>query len=231
MLQGTTDDVLGMQLIRIARDPDLRGMVYDRLREYCHQCRNRLNSLKLSLYLALKNRPSNGPDPWVDIDRQYQELERRVDRVQALCRPLTLSRVTLGLELLIDDRQEAWSRTMSSGGRELELVAPTERAVASFDVERLGQALDSLVAWRASADSAGSMARLRWWEEAGYAHLAWEEPPEAGPSAGGVVSEDTAAWTLPLLVRVVLAHGGDYLVAEACGWRLEISWPSQSTSP
>ena len=47
MLQAI-DDALGGQLLRIARDPDLRQRVYEHLREYCHQCRNRLNSLKLS---------------------------------------------------------------------------------------------------------------------------------------------------------------------------------------
>ena len=239
MLQGTTDDVLSEQLLRIAREPDLRRMVYDRLGDYCHHCRNRLNSLKLSLYLAMRHAP---PDSdldsdglWDEIDRHYRDLERRVERVQALCRPLTLSRVTLGLDLLIDDRREAWGRSVSKQGRELELelVAPAERAVASFDVERMGQALDSLVSWRASDRSTEGRASLRWWVEAGYAHFAWEEPPSTGgPSTGKPsVEEDEARWTLPMLARVALAHDGDLVVSEDRGWRLEVSWPSLPPSP
>jgi hypothetical protein len=230
MFQATTDDLLGSQLLRIARDPDLRRMVYERLGEYCHQCRNRLNSLKLSLYLAMKNTPPASPDLWVDIEHQYRELERRVDRVQTLCRPIILSRVTLGLELLIDDRREAWREVMSSNGRELEFVAPAERAVANFDVERLGQVFDSLVAWRASDHSSGSSARLRWWFEAGHAHIAWEEPLESGPTPRSSPSAFGATWTIPLLARVVLAHDGDLFVSEERGWRLEVSWPSLPTS-
>ena len=230
MLPGTTDQLLGEQLLRIARNPDLRQVIYERLREYCHQCRNRLNSLKLSLYLAMKQSPSPGPEPWLDVDRQYQDLERRVERVQALCRPLTLSRVTLGLDLLIDDRRETWTRIMSSKGRGLDFVPPAERAVASFDVERLVQVLDLLVAWRSAEPAAAGPAKLRWWVESGYAHIAWEEatssPPTVGPQA-----EDGATWTLPLIARVALAHGGDLQVAADRGWRLEVSWPSQPVTP
>ena len=43
---------LSRQLMEFARDTTLRQEVYKRLGEYCHQCRNRLNSLKLSLYLV-----------------------------------------------------------------------------------------------------------------------------------------------------------------------------------
>ena len=231
MLQGTTDDVLGAQLLQIARDPDLRRMVYERLGEYCHQCRNRLNSLKLSLYLAMRNSSPNAPNLWGDINRHYQELERRVDRVQTLCRPLTLSRVTLGLDLLIDDRREAWGLAFSSKGRDLDFVAPAERATASFDVERLGQALDALVTWRTSDPSAAGRAKLRWWVEAGYAHVTWEESGTIVEATRRTAKVCEATWALPLIARVAMAHGGDFSLSEEKGWRLEISWPSLPTSP
>ena len=231
MLQGTTDGVLCDQLLRIARDPDLRLKVYEHLREYCHQCRNRLNSLKLSIYLAMRQSPPTTADPWVEIERYYRQLEARVEQVQFLCRPLQLSRVTLGLDLLIDDRREAWARLMAEGGRGLEVVPPPDRAVASFDVDSLGRALDSIVAWRASDRSAARSARVRWWVEDGLAHVAWEEPgAKPGPGdfnpAGGA-----SAWSLPLLARVALAHGGDYQINTERGWRLDVAWPSQPITP
>jgi hypothetical protein len=227
MPQGTIDEVLGDQLLRIARDPVLRLRVYEHLREYCHQCRNRLNSLKLSLYLAMRQSPSPNADPWVEIERHYRDLESRVEQVQFLCRPLLLSRVTLGLDLLIEDRREAWTRRMAELGRGLELVSPSERAVASFDVDSLGRALDSVVAWRASDRSDARSARLRWWVEGGFAHVAWEEP--ATPARPGCVPPP--AWTLPLLARVALAHGGDYRIDTERGWCLDVAWPAKPITP
>jgi hypothetical protein len=231
MLQSTTDEVLGDQLLRIARDPDLRQRVYEHLREYCHQCRNRLNSLKLSIYLAMRQSPSPTVDPWLEIERYYRDLERRVEQVQFLCRPLVLSRVALGLELLIDDRRGTWAQLLATRGRALEVVPPTNRAVASFDVDSLGRALDSVVAWRASDRSDARSAKLRWWVEDGFAHLVWEEPATALQPREVPPPEEPPTWTLPLLARVALAHGGDYRIDTERGWRLEVAWPTQPITP
>lgn len=231
MLQGMSDHALADQLVRIARDPELRRLVYERLGDYCHQCRNRLNSLKLSLYLAMKQSSIVPPSHWNTIDLHYQELERRVDRVQMLCRPLELSRVTLSLELLFDDRRDSWMRLMSSRGRNLEFVRPSEKSIASFDVERLGQALDSLVKWRAGDTSASRSATLRWWVDSGYVHLIWEEPLARPFRQAESNCDEEATWTLPLLARVAIAHGGEYRLQEEHGWRLEVSWPTCSPSP
>jgi hypothetical protein len=231
MRQGTTEDPLAEQLLRIARDPELRRTVYKWLGDYCHQCRNRLNSLKLGIYLAIKQSPSANSGRWTEIDRQYRELERRVDRLQTLCRPMSLSRVTLALDLLIEDRRESWTRSMSSNDRSLEFVPPAERAIASFDVERMGQALDSLVAWRAGDGSSSRSAKVRWWVEAGHAHLVWEEDGDPSPGVGQLPPDDGPTWCLPLFARIALAHDGDYRVLDDRGWRLELTWPSGPLTP
>jgi hypothetical protein len=231
MLPITTEELPGDPLLRVARDSDLRGMVYDHLRDYCHLCRNRLNSLKLSIYLAMRQANSEAADPWIEIENHYRDLEARVEQVQFLCRPMVLSRVRLGLELLIDDRRTVWTRMMAEQGRGLELVPPAERAVASFDVEALGRALDSVVAWRASNDSGGRSARVRWWVGGGLAHVSWEEPATPRRSKNLPPSEEAPAWTLPVLARVAQAHGGDYRIESDRGWRLEVAWPSESLTP
>lgn len=231
MLPGTTDLELAEQLLRIAHDPELRRTLHERLGDYCHRCRNQLNSLKLSLYLAIKQTPAARASLWTEIDRCYQELESRVDQIQTLCRPMTLSRVTLGLDLLIEDRREQWSHVMISQGRTLEFVAPAERAVASFDVQRMGQALDSLVAWRAGEGASSLPVRMRWWAEAGFAHLVWEEPLESTTRLPESRAESRSrTWALPLIARVAEAHEGDCRVQDDQPWRIEISWPSRPPS-
>jgi hypothetical protein len=226
MHPGPTDNDLTNQLLRIAYDPDLRQKIYERLGEYCHQCRNRLNSLKLGLYLVARQPSGSTSSVWKEIERLYVQLERRVIQIQTLCRPMSLSRVTLGIDLLIHDRQEAWTQLMESNGKTLDFVAPAERAIASFDVERLGQAMDSVIAWRALERDSGGSARLRWWVEAGYAHVAWEESISGVKCEVSNHRDQGDSWALPMLARIALAHGGDYRVQDDRDWKLEVSWPS-----
>ena len=230
---AATSDPLADQLLRIAHDPDLRQAVYGRLGEYCHQCRNRLNSLKLSIYLAMKQAPASTLDFWEEINGHYQALESRVEQVQWLCRPISLSRVSLGLDLLIDDRRPAWASSMESKGRGLEVIPPADRAIANFDVEQLGRAIDAVVDWRAAEPGSNGPPELRYWVEAGVAHITWAEPgTPASPGLGSCPHEHRAStWALPLVARVILAHGGDYRIETDRGWRLEISWPSQPVTP
>lgn len=222
------DGLLGDQLLAIACDPTLRQSVYLRLGEYCHQCRNRLNSMKLSLYLAQRASSESHGGRWEAIEGHYRELEARIERIQTICRPMVLSPVTVGLDLLVEDRRGDWAALLADRGGELDCVAPSERAVASLDVDRFGSALDALAAWRAGAISPGTTTRLRWRVEAGRAHLTWEEdrprmkfslPPDHGPDR---------TWTLPFLARVISAHEGDLLLRDGDGWRIDLSWPAAS---
>ncbi len=220
------DGGLGGQLLAIARDAGLRRAVYGRLGEYCHQCRNRLNSLKLSLYLARRGATEVRSGGWDELDARYQELEKLVERVQIICRPMALSRVTLSLDLLIDDRRAEWTRLLHGSGGDLVFLPPAEATVASFDVDRLGSALDALVAWRAGGGAAGKTARLRWWAEAGHSHLLWEEDGRnQGEDADPPAVEDRS-WTLPFVARVIEAHGGDFRLKVGHAWRLDLSWPA-----
>lgn len=227
MIDSLSEGLLADQLLVIVREPRIRQAVYEELGEYCHMCRNRLNSLKLSLFLAKKQSTGRRVEDWERIERHYVELERAVDRVQTICRPMTLSPVSIGLELLIEDRRAEWIRLMAESGCELECVPPPARALAAFDVERMGQALDALIRWRAGDPSPGRLARLRWWVEAGTAHLAWEEERSTPVRP----SDEGATWNLPLLVRIVLAHGGDLRLTDDSDWRLRLSWPAAAGSP
>jgi hypothetical protein len=220
MLRGTMDDRLENLLLEVARDPELREEVYQHLRQYCHECRNHLNSLKLSLYLAIKRTASPTPPAWAEVERSYQNLETRIEQIHFLCRPIQLSRVTLALDLLMEDRRSFWVGRMADQGGGLVLEPPPVRAVASFDVDSLGRVFDSLVGWRATVGPGGRSAVLRWWIKDEVAHLEWDEP-DADPSPG-----ESSAWTLPMLARIIVAHGGDCRVESERGWRLKVFWPA-----
>jgi len=221
MVEGTSDADLGSQLMAIARNPALRDAVYGRIGEYCHHCRNRLNSLKLSLYLAKQQASPELFDRWSGLDRHYGELERKVEHVQRLCRPMTLARVRINLELLINDRRSSWSDLWSARHDSLRFIPPREPLVAVLDVDRIAHALDAVVAWRAEQGGPDATACLSWWLEAGQARLAWEESG-ASPTA----PQSDRGWSLPWLTRVIAEHAGRAEVADRSGWRLDLSWPA-----
>ena len=227
MSDSLANDSLARELLEIARDAGLRQSVYLQLGEYCHQCRNRLNSLKLSLFLAIRQSDREHAGDWEPVERRYLELERIVDRVQTICRPMNLSRVTIDLELLFEDRREEWSRWMAAGGGDLKWAYPRARSPASFDVEWMGQALDALVRWRAGGLTEDRQAVFRWWVESSRACISWEESPEVGTNS----HEGGATWALPLIARVLEAHGGEYRVSLSFGWRIDLSWPLSAESP
>ncbi len=222
MVEGDLDAGLVAQMMEIARDPSLRAAVYDRIGEYFHQCRNRLNSLKLSLYLVKRQADGELSDAWSCLDRHYGELEQKVDTVQRLCRPMTLSRVRIGLELLIDDRRSAWTEVWTARHGTLRFVGPPGPVVARLDVDRLGHALDAFVAWRAEQGGEALDVTLRWWSESGDVRLSWEESPGA---ADPDPAEDSR-WSLPWLIRVIAEHGGETEVRDGEGWRLALRWPA-----
>src|SRR6478735_1221713 len=101
---STEDDLptsgtdLSGRLLRIAADPERTEHLHRVLGWYCHESRNFLNSLKMSLYLA--RRMGDGPAAalWAEVEATYTELERFVDRLHQLCRPSPITPVRLPLD-------------------------------------------------------------------------------------------------------------------------------------
>ncbi len=226
MQQDVQEEGLDAQLEAIARDASLRGEIYGKIGEYCHQCRNRLNSLKLGLYLVKQLAASENIGCWSEVDHHYSELESRLEHLQRLCRPLALSRIRIDLDLLIADRRKSWTQLWVAADRRLRFEIPIRPVVASLDVDRMGQALDGIIAWRARAAAGGVDTEVRWWIESGDVHLSWaEQHSDHSRESSG---EDR--WPLAWLIRVVAEHEGQTTVREEDGWTIEICWPS-ATAP
>ena len=214
-----TDHLMG-----IASNPDLRQVIYEHMGEYCHQCRNRLNSLKLCLYLAKRQAQSACPSVLASLEQRYAALERSIDLIQTLCRPMAVSLSLLGLDLLIQDRLPHWQRLAVDRDVEIACVPPEVRAMARFDPDRMGQALDCLVDWRIAQLEPGSTARMTWRVDRGEARMIWEEEANSFGDPVGP-TDPTHSWALPLITRVVEAHGGDVRLGEPTSRTVEIAWP------
>src|SRR5262249_53578263 len=139
---------LAGSLLAITTDSARIDALYQILGEYCHLFRNRLNSLKLSLYLARRPAADGLETRWCELDRKYLDIEHLVERLQMICRPIRLDLVTFALGSLLEERRPIWSEWMVRRNLGLELRRPEQPAVGQFDPHRLITALDALVEWR-----------------------------------------------------------------------------------
>lgn len=224
MLLTMNEHVLSDHLMEIAQNSTVRHAVYEHLGEYCHQVRNRLNSLKLCLYLAKRNACESSSPEIHSLESGYASLERTVDLIQTLCRPMPISLALLGIDLLIDDRRPIWTRHAAELDVEVECLPPSDRAVAKFDPDRMGHALDVLVRWRLAELGPGSSARLTWRIDRGRALVTWQEM--ANPSTlSHPRYEPSHVWALPLITRIAEGHWGVVRILPGDRWRLDLDWP------
>lgn len=216
-------------LMSIADDPQIRQGVYDHVGEYCHQCRNCLNSLKLCLYLARRQDPAAARPRLEQLERTYARLERSIDLIQILCRPIQLVTTSLEFTVLLDDRLPGWRKQVAAADLELIGSGPAQMDASRFDPELLGNALDALVSWRTAVLQPGSKVELHWEDRPQSTYVRWREqgteiilPPEA--------MDSHAYWTLPMMKRVIAAHSGTVTQATEPAWQIELEWPRSAGS-
>jgi hypothetical protein len=211
-------------LLEIAADPAAVATLYRVLRPFAHEFRNHLNSLNLARYLAGAGVRSESREPWRQVDVSYRALVKLIDQVQLISKPLQLAPIRCALDDLIHERRPAWTQWLADHDRQLELVAPTEPVYGFFDPARFTQALDALAAWRAEAGRAGSSVHLSWQGHDDELVLGWYEPGRAVRAFQQADSQPVAL-ALPVVARVLAAHGGSLKTSSRGGIRICLRWP------
>jgi len=222
---------LSASLARIASHPDQLDCLSQILGIYCHQSRNLLHAIKLSLFLAKRNGPTSDSNIWGELESVYLSVERFFDRLHSICRPMSVTPVRMPLALLVEDRLSTWNEWLAERGRRLEVIAPLEPAIGDYDPARMAEGLDAFVAWRGDVGELGGSARLHWRAEAGHFLLDWSEPPVRCPDRSGIYHEQPDRLALPLLARVVSAHRGTLDVAVQDGLCVRLRWPLDVRRP
>ncbi len=205
------------------------------LSEYTHRCRNSLHGIKMSLYLFRRGIPEPPSDAWTRLERAYQDTERLFDRLQEIYRPMRTTMVRSPLGRLLCERLPVWCSWFAERGITLRADPPAEEVLGEYDPMHLSSALDAFIAWRLEAGSSCGNARIAWRVQEGNFEIEWNEADGHVP---GIVDSENNLWpqgpeescscdslALPLLARIVSAHGGRVTFTCDPTCRLVVLWP------
>jgi hypothetical protein len=218
-------------------DPERIASLRRMLSGFSHRCRNALNAIKLSLYLVRREQPGDLPVGWPSLEEACLEVERFFDHLQSIYRPMKLTLVRAPLGQFMAEQEPRWRTRLQGCGRALRVDPPGQDPPGDFDPIHLGMGLDAVVAWRVRVRGASRHPRLSWRTCDGYSEVSWEEagtsPPQIHPGGAGDRDREYQEPTeldslaLPLLARIVTAHGGhtEWEPEPGCGFCLRLRWP------
>lgn len=215
---------LARTLLDMAADANRVARLHGSLGEFCHMIRNRLNSLKLSLYLARRASHDLAADEWRAIDRDYQAIEQFLEQFQSICRPIRLNPIQLDVGIFLREKSQRWRGWLEDQGRTLELMGPEGPVRGIFDPSQIGIALDALMSWRSRESDPDAVTRLTWLPTGDDLTLMWAEVGRGGvrkPSA----DDGRLSLALPLVARILNAHGGVLDVGRGDAFLLRLRWP------
>jgi hypothetical protein len=206
-------------LLRLVQDDRQIQHLREQLGGFSHRCRNLLNGLKMSFYFLQRGVDQPLPEYWSALELDYRRIEALFDQLQAIYRPVSLTVIRGTLRCLIQDRQPHWAQWFASGQGTLEIAPPKQESHGEFDPMCLSMGLDALARWRAAVLAADQSARFSWRTGGGQFEVRWEERERCAPADSALFplrsdSKCTAAsaapqpLALPLLARMLTAHGG-----------------------
>lgn len=212
-------------LLRMIDNPGRLDGLQWQLDRYCHRLRNRLNSLKLSLYLA-RRLDQAAPVAWEDADANYRRMEVLIEHLQAVVTPLRLAPIEIDLLAWLAEAMPCWRRALEAGGLSMAGEGPDGPLPVRFDTTRFSQAIAPLIEAWARPGAEGSTVRLRWGADGECCALEFAADGPVGPRlVGALGAADGLA--LPRLARVLQAHGGRLDIRDGRAPSLRLRWPAE----
>ncbi|ODT98066.1 MAG: hypothetical protein ABS79_06505 [Planctomycetes bacterium SCN 63-9] len=231
-----SDDELSLSLLRVVDDREKADWLREVLSGFSHRCRNSLNGLKLGLYLTKRSSGGGLPAVWSDLETTYEAIERTIDRLQTIYRPMPLTLVESELGSMIAENEAAWRLCFTERRKILVIDRPPSDCAGRFDPMLLGQGLDALIDWRSQASPRGTVARLSWRCLGNRFRLGWNEtvqptkqPGLARPNASTLPRnrprQPIDPLVLPLLARIIGAHSGHLEKDSGPTLSIQMTWP------
>jgi len=81
----------------------------------------------MSLYLSKRELKGPIPAGWLELERNYQEIELLFERLQWIYRPLCVSMVRSPLGQFVEERLPAWRSLLGLTGETLQVRRPATR--------------------------------------------------------------------------------------------------------
>jgi hypothetical protein len=231
MTMPSTQDCQGVAraLMAVAADPNRTDELYEVLGEFCHGVRDRLNALKISLYVANQSLGPEFERSWQEIHDQYLVVEHFVDQFQTVFRPMSLNLMSVSLGRLIDENRDHWERLVHNKGANLFWSRPKADPEGRFDPMRLTDALERFVSGRTEEMLAGTMVHVSWTAEGDRFRFSWDEktPAVSRTHASGLLADGyrLGNLVLPMLARVMALHGGVASIRSGDEFGMELRWP------
>jgi hypothetical protein len=234
---GPAEEGLSSSFLRVVHDPERVESLRTLLSGFCHRCRNSLNGIKMSLYLFRREARGAVPDCWGDLESIYHQVEHLFDHLQTIYRPLTLTTVRSQIDEMLNHHAPKWRSWFETRGRAIRLDPPECPVTGDFDPAQLGAGIDAMAAWRAATVNDGTLTRVAWCSRDGSIEVLWEEVPSDDPPVpieaadgsprreGNSSSRPVDALALPLLARIVAAHGGRLQFARDPALAVRLQWP------
>jgi signal transduction histidine kinase len=234
---GPAESRLSLSMLPVVTSQERLAGLRRILSGFSHHCRNSLNGIKMSLYLVQRESRGAIPSAWEELEQTYLQLERIFDRLQAIYRPMPLTLVRSPLGPFLADHEPKWRAWFEASGRTLRVARPSQDLPVDFDPIHLGMGLDAVLAWRAEIRQSSRQPGLSWQTDEGSCELVWDEHeplPSCVGRAGSAGAEEKDLGSarvdplaLPLLARIVAAHGGQIETTRAPGrgFGLTARWP------
>jgi hypothetical protein len=233
--EAEADEGLSGSLFRIVQDERKIKQLRHELGNFSHRCRNVLSGMKMSLYLLRRQVPGSLPGWWENIEQNYRGIEQLLDELQSIYRPMPLTLVRAPFRSLVRDRESSWRDWFARGRVALEISPPAEEIAGDLDPMCLRMGCDAFLGWRAAALQPGHVGRLFWQTADDWLHACWQESPGVARAPETVLdslakdrsTQPTGRWmlALPLLARVVKAHGGSVQWTRFPAFEVRFGWP------
>jgi hypothetical protein len=211
------------------------------LSDFNHRCRNLLNGMKMSFYLAKRSAPGPLSERWRELDRTYGAVEQLFEQLSVIYRAMPLALMKASFGSLVAERSADWISWFERNENVLTLQPPAREEVGELDAMRLVSAIDDFVAWRAESLPRGGRATFTWSSEDGSFDVIWREQApnlagdDAGPPVPGPPSREPMATmgslSLPLLARVIAEHRGRLTWTREPHVEARIRWPLVASPP
>jgi hypothetical protein len=189
----------------------------------------------MGLYLFKRELNGSAQGHCAELERSYQELERLFDRLQVIYHPMSLTPVRSPLGQFFNERLNSWRLAYGDRARGIELAAPEDDRCGDFDPMHLTLGLDAFVAWRINSGGASEKATLSWRVADDLFDVNWSELPLAnrsrfrgkanGDHEGAHAIDPVDSLALPLLKRIIAAHGGSVETVDDCAFIANLKWP------